>query len=270
MAFGSRFSSFHFNLNLLINGTIVALCFTVVAALQIPQFSQLEQRLQMPSVDQLRRESEAEAIQLRLFQQSPSFGFDNLIADWVFLRFLQYFGDDAARMATDYQLSPEFFDVTINRDPRFLESYKFLSTSTAIYAGQPERSIALMNQGLKSLTPTVPQGSYLVWRNKGIDELLFLGDAQAARRSFETAADWAKLSGLPNREFAVAASQQMAQFIARNPASKIAQASAWVMVLTNAVDDRTRKTAIARIQTLGGKITQAPDGSFQIQLPTKD
>ena len=32
----------------------------------------------------------------------PSFGFDNLLADWTFLKFIQYFGDGEARQITGY------------------------------------------------------------------------------------------------------------------------------------------------------------------------
>ncbi len=34
-----------------------------------------------------------EAIRLDLLKKSPTFGFNNVIADWTFLNFLQYYGD---------------------------------------------------------------------------------------------------------------------------------------------------------------------------------
>ena len=40
-----------------------------------------------------------------MLKNLPSFGFDNLIADWTFLKFLQYFGDDEARDVTGYDLA---------------------------------------------------------------------------------------------------------------------------------------------------------------------
>jgi hypothetical protein len=249
---------------------VAVLCGLAIVALQVPQLSQLRSQSRSPSADRLNREAQIESARLNLLEKMPSFGYDNLIADWTFMSFLQYFGDDPAREATDYHLSPDFFDVIVKRDPRFLEAYTFLSTSTAIYAAQPERSVALMNEGLKSLTPTQPPGSYLVWRNKAIDELLFLGDSAAARQSFETAADWADASGLPDAANASAMSRQTAAYLANNPDSRSAQISAWVMVLSNVLDDRTREIAVKRIQDLGGTITVDENGTANVQLPNQD
>ncbi|MDX2216784.1 MAG: hypothetical protein SFY66_26195 [Oculatellaceae cyanobacterium bins.114] len=261
----------HSSWHQLLGTSIVALvCIVAIGLLQVPQLATLRRQATAPSVESLRQQLEAQKVQLNLLEKVPAFGFDNLIADWAFLNFLQYFGDEPARQQTDYSLSPEFFDVVLAHNPRFLAAYPFLSTSTALYAGEPERSINLMNQGLESLSPTVPPGSFFVWRNKGIDELLFLGDAQAARRSFETAADWASQSKVPGSEQIAALSQQTAQFLANNPDSKTAQVAAWAMVLENAPDNRTRRTAVDRIRLLGGDVVVSPDGSFQIMPPASD
>jgi len=123
-----------------------------------------------------------------------------------------------------------------------------------------------MDQGLQSLTPTLPDGSYLVWRNKAIDELLFLGDGRTARQSFLTAAEWAEASALPGSESAANASRQTAAFLATNPDSKSAQIAAWGIVLTSARDDRSRQTAIDRIRALGGEVSITPEGAIRVQL----
>ncbi len=147
----------------------------------------------------------------------PSFGYDNLIAGWVYINFLQYFGDEEARAKTGYSLSPEYFDVILGRDPRFLASYLSLSASTSMYAGMPERSIELMEESLQFLSPQVPERSYYVWRYKGIDELLFLGDSQAAKQSFTKTAEWASQSSDEDSKRAAAISQGTAKFLSRNP-----------------------------------------------------
>ncbi len=162
------------------------------------------------------------------------------------------------------------FRTAIARDPYFLDAYLFLSGSTTLYAGMPERTIALMEQGLKFLSPQVPPKSYYVWRYKATDELLFIGDAQAAKQSFEKAAEWASTYSDAESKNVAMLSRQTAQFIASNPASKSAQVSAWVLVLNNALDDRTRQTAISRIQALGGQVTITPQGQVKVQLPKED
>jgi hypothetical protein len=246
---------------------ILTACVMAIAGLQVPQLQWLKTRSDRVSVTEIRRDIEAETLRLTLLEKLPSLGFDNLIADWTFLNFLQYFGDETARRKTDYRLSPTYFDVILGHDPAFVQAYTFLSTSAALYAGQPEKSTAIMKKSLEALNPVAPPGSYYAWRQLGIDQLLFLGDAGAARQSFATAAQWATIQG--NSEVAYL-SQQTANFLAKNPNSKVAQASAWVMVLMSAPDDRTRKTAIEKVEALGGKILPNPDGSYRIQLPTKD
>lgn len=249
---------------------IALLSIAAVAWLQIPQLTQIKGAQQNTSPADLQREIETEKVRLNLLQKIPVFGFENLLADWVFLNFLQYFGDEQARAETGYQLSPEYFEVILNRDPRFLKGYFFLSSSTSLYAGMPEKSIAIMEQGVKSLSPKNPPKSYYVWRYKGVDELLFLGNQEAAKKSFETASDWANTYTDTESQQVAAISRQTSQFLSRNPQSKLAQVSAWSMVLSNAQDNRTRQTAINRIEALGGKVVITPEGAVKIQLPESD
>lgn len=249
---------------------IALLCLTLIGLIQMPQLQRLKTQSQTANAEEIQRTVEQEQVRLTLLKKMPVFGFDNVLADWTFLNFLQYFGDAPARAKTDFTLSPDYFEVILDRDPYFLSAYTFLSTSSALYAGLPERSVAIARQGLSSLRPNVPPESYYAWRQLGIDELLFLGDAQAARKSFETAASWAKQSSVPGSDRVAALSERTAAFLANNPDSKIAQVAAWSMVLTNVSDKRTHETAILRIEALGGKVIPKPNGTFAIQPPAKD
>lgn len=249
---------------------IALLCVLGVGFLQIPQLNKLKFSKETTSLETLKREIQSENLRLNLLRQLPTFGFDNLVSDWVFINFLQYFGDDEVRKKTSYNLSPEYFEVILERDPYFLQAYLFLSSSTSLYAGMPERSVALMEKGLKSLTPKVPDKSYYVWRYKGIDELLFLGNAQAAKHSFEMAAQWANTYSDEESKQVAAISSQTAEFLARNPNSKSAQIAAWTMVLNNPVDASTQKLAIRRIVALGGKVSITPQGVVQVTSPKED
>jgi len=259
----------HFNQSVAIL-LVALLCIAAIGSLQLPRLNQLKGRANNISSLNLKREIESEKIRLNLLRNFPSFGFNNLVADWTFINFAQYFGDDAARSQTGYSLSPEYFEVILERDPYFLDAYSFLSGSTTLYAGMPGRTIAIMEKHLKSLSPKVPHGSYYIWRYKGTDELLFLGDSQAAKQSFATAAEWASHYSDDRSKQIAKISRQTAKFLERNPKSNSAQISAWVSVLDNAFDDNTRKLAISRIQALGGKISTSPDGQVNVQFPKKD
>ena len=252
-------------------GTLILalLCVIGVGVLQVPRLNQLLSSPKTVSLGRLRKETETEKLHLNFLRQLPTFGFDNLAADSTFLSFLQYFGDDEARARTGYSLSPDYLDVVLAHDPYFLQAYLFLSTSTSLYAGMPERSEALMNKWSKFLSPTVPSKSYYVWRYKGVDELLFLGDAQAARRSFEKTAQWASYYADDESQQVESISRRMTQFLARNPRSRSAQIAAWALILNNPIDAETRKRVIQRIETLGGRVLVTPQG-VQIRSPKGD
>jgi tetratricopeptide (TPR) repeat protein len=250
--------------------TWLAIAVTAIIHLQGQQLNSIKNREKKLTSVEIQQQLAAEKARLGLIKGLPSFGFDNLVADWQFMDFLQYFGDGEARKQSGYGVAMDYFDIIIDRDPRFLYAYYYLSNTGSLYLGQADRSVALMNQGLKSLSPKVPDRSYYIWRLKGVDELLFLGNVGAARKSMQTAADWARQ--YPDREGQRVAmiSQKTANYLARNPNSKQANFDAWNMVLHNAIDAAVIKRAIAEIQTLGGKVKMNAKGQFQVEAPKTD
>ncbi len=241
----------------LANVGAIAIGAIAVLALQWPK---LEQKLAGQTREADRQWVTREAARLKFLQSFPShgFGFNNLIADVTFLDFLQYFGDDKARVVheTGYALSPEYFEAILRRDPRFIYSYLYMSVSTSIFAGQPQRAIALYERGLKVLIPEILPYAYTVWRQRAIDELLFLGDTQAARRSFLKAAEWVERAtfgpdALEETKTVAQTSRATAEFLRTNPDSTPARIGAWVLVLSTAVDRKTTQIAIAELDKLG-------------------
>lgn len=248
---------------------VAVLCVGAIGYLQVPELRRLSRQEEKLPLETVRQNLQAEGLYLDLMRRLPALGFENVIADWIYLKFLQYFGDDD-RDRTDYTLSPEYFEIILGRDPRFLPAYFFLSTSTSLYAGMPERSINLMDQGLASMTPQVPPQSYYAWRFKGIDELLFLGDSQAAKKSFEMTAAWASTYADIQSQEVAAFSRRTAAFLAKNPNSKSAQIGAWSLILSTALDNRTRLRAIERIRALGGDVVITPEGRVRVRSAAKD
>jgi hypothetical protein len=244
--------------------------FAVILYLQTPQLASFKR--QNKNINQMvLQEQEANLkTQVAIAKTIPTFGFDNLVADLHFIDFIQYFGDTDLRAQAGYGASMEYFDAMIDRDPRFLYAYFYLSSTGSIYAGQPEKSVELMNRGLKSLTPQVPDRGYYIWRLKAVDELIFLGKIPEARNSMLKAAEWASQAATPEGTNVAKLSRGTAAYLARNPNSKQAQFDAWNMVLTAAVDDVVTKRAIAEIRAIGGKVTISPTGEFKVQAPAKD
>lgn len=199
---------------------------------------------------------------LKLLQHSPNIGFDNVLADSIFVQFLQYFGDDEVREQVGYGKSPEFFEALISKDPHYRGFYVFLSGSSTLYAGKPEKSVEIMASGLSDLSPSQPPNSYYVWRYKAVDELLFLGDNEAAQKSFSSAAEWASQSNDFEAEQVGQLSQRTADFLAANPDSRTAQIDAWSSLLSIALSKDARDHAIRKIEALGGSIVFSKDGAI--------
>ena len=244
--------------------------FTAIVSLQAPQLASLKQQNQNTSKVYLQQQEADLKAQLSIAKTLPTFGFDNIIADWHFIDFIQYFGDNELRSQAGYGAAMEYFEAMLDRDPRFLYAYFYLSSTGSIYAGKPEKSVSLMEKGLKSLTPQVPDRGYYIWRLKAVDELLFLGKIPDARQSMLSAANWASQAATPEGENVAKLSQGTANYLARNPNSKQAQFDAWNMVLSAAVDDTVVKRAIAGIRSTGGKVTISPNGKFEVEAPAKD
>jgi len=247
---------------------VLGLCAVTIGVLQ---FSQVRSLQQTQTAQVYQEQVQQERLRLQLLQQIPSFGFDNLIADWTFLQYLQYFGDDEARAETGYDLALDYLDLVIDRDPRFLGAYDFLATAGSIYAAEPQKTDEIIERGLQSVTPRVPERSYYIWRQKAINELLFLENAQAdAQRSFQKAAEWASVYDDEESQFVAEFSRQTALFLENNPESKVAKVGAWALVLQNTSDERAQARAIEAIQSLGGSVQVAENGQFIVLPPSQD
>jgi len=233
--------------------TLLFIIFNILAitSLQIKTLSGLKQNTDLVNA---KEEEKRQQSFLDVIQRFPSLGFSNIIADWAYLNFIQYFGNNAARNQIGYGLSPNFFQVIVNHDPNFINAYLLLDPATTLFAGEPTMSVEITTQGLKTLTPKV-KDAYLVWIYKAINELLFLGEAKKAQKSYEMAAKWAFLQNDKTSRAIGKQAQEASQFLAKDPNSKQVQASAWLMVLSNAKDQKTVRLALAKIQALGGNVT---------------
>ena len=213
------------------------------------------------------QEEEQAAFNLSILRNFPSFGFDNLLADWIFLRFIQYQGEREARQATGYSLNPEYFEAVVERDPRFLSAYFLLSPATTLFAASPDVSVELIEKGIEKVSPKNFPRAYYLWFYKGTDEVLFLGETEDAIHSYEMAAKWASLHNTEEAQRREKSAREMVAFLKENPESRETQINAWGSILSWASNKETREIAIKRIRALGGDVTVTSEGRVQIEFP---
>ncbi|ELS04553.1 hypothetical protein Xen7305DRAFT_00042870 [Xenococcus sp. PCC 7305] len=187
----------------------------------------------------------------------PTFGFDNLRADITYLQFLQYFGDEEARKQTGYSLVPSYFETVSDYDPNFTQANLTFSVANSLYAGHPEKTITLMEKVLESSSPDLDD-AYLIWFTKGLDELLFLGDTQAALDSYQNSTQSAikQRNKTRNKLYSdkitkiTVVSQRRIKYLATDPDTTEAQITSWKSVLPNVVDPLNRQRIRDRIVSL--------------------
>jgi len=214
-----------------------------------------------------KREAQQTALNLNILRNIPSFGFDNLLADWTFLRFIQYQGNREARNVTGYSLNPKYFRAVVERDPRFLSAYFLLSPATTLFAASPEVSVELIEKGIKKVSPEKFPRAYYLWMYKGTDEVLFLGDISEAINSYQMAEKWASLHETEEAKRRAESAKEMIAFLKENPDSTEARIGAWSSVLSWATSQEARDLAIQRIRDLGGEVTVTSEGQLDIKLP---
>lgn len=250
-------------------GTFAILGLSLLAIVSL-QKSTLKEQESLLSLEDYQQQEQLEKLQLDVFKGIPTFGFDNLVADWIYLRFIQYFGDGEARGETGYSLSPDYFELVVDRDPHFVDAHLKLAASTSLFAGKPQESVKFLGQSVeatpsKLISPVYPP--YYLWIYKGVDQLLFLGDIEGAKQSYSMAADWAQTYPDEASQRLAARQRDTVQFLKTNPRSKIPQIGAWSMVLSSAANEKTQERAIAEIKALGGQIIVDPEGNLRVSVP---
>jgi hypothetical protein len=177
-----------------------------------------------------------EALYIKSLKYLPpnGFGFNNLIADWGFLRMLQYVGDDPARAVAGYGAAPAFFEVISQRDPRFVESYMFAAGTLSYELGMPEESIKVLDRGLAALDPRQTKGAHTLWTFKAMDQLLLLGDGLGAAESYRMGSEWAAQSPDPEWRKDAPILRRTSEFLQTDPNSTTVRFWAWSSVFAQA------------------------------------
>ncbi len=226
------------------------ICLAGIVVLQSQEYQKSAQKVS--SADYLAEEKE----QSRLIdwqKRSPHFGYSNLMANWSYLNFVQYFGDQDARETIGYKLVPDYFETITRLDPRFTQAHLRLSIANSMYAGNPEKTIALMEQILDFVDPKSEAAAYL-WTSKGLDELLFMGDKEAAIKSYQMAAQWAALTQSDRSDGLTIKDLESALKSTSDVELKEAQIRAWSSVLVHIKDDHRQREIMNKIDNLKAEI----------------
>ncbi|WP_264327276.1 hypothetical protein [Romeriopsis navalis] len=251
-------------------GFSILLAVGTVSGITLMQQQRLQQQRLNAITPQQQEQQEALHVKSLKYLPSQGFGFNNLIADWTFLRFVQYFGDEKARQATGFNLAPQFFDVITKRDPRFIETYIFSAGTLSYELGQPEASIQLLDRGIAALDPQKHPGAHTLWTLRAFDQLLLLGDAQAASESYRMGGEWAAQSSDPVMRQDAPILQRYSEFLKKDPDSTIVRFGSWNTVYAQAQatgNAKTQSRARNELLLLGAVEAKDSEGQTIFSLP---
>ncbi len=251
-------------------GILGAIAALAIAGVTVMQKSQLHQTTLNPETPQ--QAEQQESVRLSVLKRLPSLGFNNMAANLAFLSYLQYYGDDEARQKTGYSLLPQYFDLITHRDPRFVDSYIFLTSSLSYELGQPQLSAEYIKRGTDALSPQIHPRAFMLWRFLGMDQLLLTGDIPGSIHSHQMAAEWATGSGDPTFQADAKVFALTAQFLTTDPDSRPVRLNAWATIFTQAGalnDRKTQARAKQAIFALGGIEKVDPAGHTFFTLSPK-
>lgn len=229
---------------------LVSIVANAIAIITLQSDRALKVAAEIKNSDYIKQEAQLQA-ELNLNKIVPSFGFDNLVTDSLYLEFVQYFGDETARKATGYSLVPQYFEAIAERDARFIDAHLTLATANSMYAGKAPQTISLIDRVLQK-TPAEIENTYLLWSFKAMDETIFLGDVDAAKYSYQQAANLAQQQNQTSE--AVVFYQKKARFLATKPDTTEAQIIAWKSVLPHVVKKNEKQVIRDRIAALEAKL----------------
>ena len=243
----------------LLTASLPFVCLAGIVILQGQQYKNSVKRLDRANY--LSQEQE-QAKLIKLQQNTPNLGFTNLAADLTYLNFVQYFGDRYARETIGYRLVPNYFDTISSLDPRFTQAHLRLDIANTMYAGHAEQSLALIEEVLAVVEPE-SEDAALLWTSKGLNELLFFGNKDAAIQSYKTAAQWAEIEQSKRPDGLTIKDLSTALEYTSEIELKQTQIRAWSSVLVYIRDNQRSREIIDKITTLKAEVAALEQETLQ-------
>jgi hypothetical protein len=210
------------------------------------------------------QQDSSEATTLDTLAKLPNFGNRNLVADFLWLRFSQYFGDTQARAKSGYGLSYKYLETITGKDLHFANAYRIANLAVAYKMGRTDLAEALLIKGIRA-----NPDAYLLWQARGFLHFLYTGDITKAIYCFRknaglaVAVDGNRQQRWGNYWFA------MARYLEVSKSNVWTRRQIWLEVYANASDASTKVLALAQLDKLG--VFRSNDGQlvarYAVPLP---
>lgn len=193
-------------------------------------------------------------------------GFGDLAASWLWLEFVQYYGDTPRRRQEGYSLTYDYLEKITQLDEQFLGAYRYVSPAVAFSAGQPEQAQELLRKGVRAMEPHSQPQAYRLYLDMAVHAFLLLGDPEAGRAAYYAAADWYEQAGLEGSS-SPDGWRQLGERLVTSPESRDVRFKVWLQVFNGTADPETRERALIELGELGARFQRQPNGQIQILEP---
>jgi tetratricopeptide (TPR) repeat protein len=163
-------------------------------------------------------------------------GYDQLLADWYWLVFVQYIGDGAARGRDHYAAADKYLQLIVDLDPGFIKAYWFASFIIGSERQQPDLAAKFIDRGIQAN----PDNWYLPFI-AGINQYLYARNDTAAAKYYKMAAKFLDAPTWLSRQSAI--------LEARIPAS-IKEINIWDSIYGSSRDEIVREKARGHLISL--------------------
>lgn len=161
-----------------------------------------------------------------------SLGFDQLIADYYWLRFISYVGDAEASRKDNYASAGDYIRLITALDPHFVSAYWFAAFTIGGDARRPKEAAEILDKGIEHNAD--------IWSLPfiaGINQFLYAGEPAAAARYYRMAAKYPDSPSWLARQ---------ADILEADAPKLVKQAYSWTNIYESAVDGPVREHARER------------------------
>jgi tetratricopeptide (TPR) repeat protein len=176
----------------------------------------------------------------------PDFGNRNLVADVLWLRFVQYFGDTKVRSKSSYGLSYKYLETITNKDLHFVNAYRVANLAVAYKMGRPDLAESLLIKGIQA-----NPDSYLLWQARGFLHFLYTGNISKAVYCFRRNAGLAVAVGGNSQQHWGNFWFAMSRYLESSKSNIWTRRQIWAEVYANSFDTDTKQQALIQLSKLG-------------------
>lgn len=165
-----------------------------------------------------------------------SLGYDQLLADCWWLAFIQYYGDNKARLKDHYRLAYKYLDLVTQLDPKFSQPYWFSAFAVGSEYGRPDLADRLIARGLHA-----NQDDWYLPFIAGINQYLFAHNEPAAAKYYRMAAKF------PNAPKWLG---PQANILEAHGPSLLKEINTWANIYLSTRDELVKKEAAGKLKEL--------------------